>query len=497
MTKELARRWFAAQPGIKLVNAYGLTETSDDTNHEVMDRAPEGQTVPLGRPVNNVRVYVVDEHLAPVPLGAPGEIAFSGVCVGRGYVNDPERTRLAYLPDPHRDGERLYRSGDYGRWLPDGKLEFLGRRDAQVKVSGFRIEIGEIQEALMRVPGVRAGCRRRRRARRSEQAARGLLLQQRAARRPRAARPAGRVAPRLHDPDRVSPHGRPAADRQRQGRPQSADGARRRARGRRRGPGAPEHAGRAAARRGLGHGARHAGGPDRPAGRLLRPGRHVARGAEAGGRAGPRGDAPRGHPAPGPRRSRGADRRWRRAALRAASGGGAAGLDTASRGKPPIVRVDRPADVSGWAAENRDDLREIVAEHGSVLVRGLGLRDAGEVGAVFQRLAGSLMPETEAFASRRAYSDGVYSSSTWPATQPMCMHHELSYALEFPGLLLFACLNAPGEGGATAVAGSRGGARRSARRPRRTVRARRVAAHPQLQRRDRRVDPRGVRHRRP
>jgi alpha-ketoglutarate-dependent taurine dioxygenase len=131
-----------------------------------------------------------------------------------------------------------------------------------------------------------------------------------------------------------------------------------------------------------------------------------------------------------------------------------AGLDAASRGKPPIVRLDRPADVSGWAAENRDDLREIVAEHGSVLVRGLGLRDAGEVGAVFQQLAGRLMTETEAFASRRAYSDGVYSSSTWPATQPMCMHHELSFALEFPGMLLFACLNAPGEGGATAVAGS-------------------------------------------
>ena len=90
---DLVRRWFAARPGIELVNAYGLTETSDDTNHEVMDRAPEGERVPLGRPVANVRVYVVDEQLVPVPLGAPGEIVFSGVCVGRGYVNDPERTR--------------------------------------------------------------------------------------------------------------------------------------------------------------------------------------------------------------------------------------------------------------------------------------------------------------------------------------------------------------------------------------------------------------------
>ncbi|AVH60389.1 MULTISPECIES: non-ribosomal peptide synthetase [Streptomyces] len=153
LKRELVQRWFTLQPGIKLVNAYGLTETSDDTNHEVMDAVPE--RVLLGRPVNNVRVYVVDEHLSLVPLGAPGLIAFSGVCVGRGYVNDPERTRAAYLDDPYRPGERLYLGGDWGRWHPDGKLEFLGRRDNQVKIRGFRIEIGEIENTLLRVPGVR------------------------------------------------------------------------------------------------------------------------------------------------------------------------------------------------------------------------------------------------------------------------------------------------------------------------------------------------------
>jgi amino acid adenylation domain-containing protein len=157
LKKELTQRWFAAQPGIKLVNAYGLTETSDDTNHEVMDSVPRRERVPLGRPINNVHVYVVDEHLSPVPLGAPGELVFSGVCVGRGYVNDPERTRRAFLADPHREGQRLYRSGDYGRWLPEGKLEFLGRRDTQVKISGFRIEIGEIENTLLRLPGVGEG----------------------------------------------------------------------------------------------------------------------------------------------------------------------------------------------------------------------------------------------------------------------------------------------------------------------------------------------------
>ncbi|MGW3626148.1 non-ribosomal peptide synthetase [Streptomyces sp. NPDC000880] len=157
LKKELTQRWFAAEPQIKLVNAYGLTETSDDTNHEVMDRVPERERVPLGPPVNNVHVYVVDEHLSPVPLGAPGAIVFSGVCVGRGYVNDPERTRLAFMADPHRKGRRLYRGGDYGRWQPDGKLEFLGRRDTQVKIRGFRIEIGEIENTLLRVHGVRDG----------------------------------------------------------------------------------------------------------------------------------------------------------------------------------------------------------------------------------------------------------------------------------------------------------------------------------------------------
>ncbi|WP_037763917.1 non-ribosomal peptide synthetase [Streptomyces sp. 142MFCol3.1] len=155
LKQELAERWFTAQPGVALVNAYGLTETSDDTNHEVMREAPD--RILLGPPVNNVRVHVVDEHLMPVPLGAPGLIAFSGVCVGRGYINDPERTRAAYLADPYRADTRLYLGGDYGRWHPSGKLEFLGRRDAQVKIRGFRIEIGEIENALLRVPGVRDG----------------------------------------------------------------------------------------------------------------------------------------------------------------------------------------------------------------------------------------------------------------------------------------------------------------------------------------------------
>jgi alpha-ketoglutarate-dependent taurine dioxygenase len=124
-------------------------------------------------------------------------------------------------------------------------------------------------------------------------------------------------------------------------------------------------------------------------------------------------------------------------------------------GKAPMLLVETPGDAPSWATEHKDALRPAVAEHGSVMVRGLDLRDAAEITAVFRQLATGLMIEREAFASRRIYSDGVYSSATWPANQPMCMHHELSYTLEFPGLMLFACLSAPTRGGATAVADSR------------------------------------------
>ncbi|WP_216206335.1 non-ribosomal peptide synthetase [Amycolatopsis aidingensis] len=150
----LVNRWFARFPSVPLVNAYGLTETSDDTNHAVL-RAPLATgRVPVGRPVRNVRIYLVDEQLRPVPLGAPGEIVFAGVCVGRGYINDPVRTNRAYLADPYFPGQRMYRSGDYGRWLPDGNLEFLGRRDAQVKIRGFRVELGEVENKMSTVEGV-------------------------------------------------------------------------------------------------------------------------------------------------------------------------------------------------------------------------------------------------------------------------------------------------------------------------------------------------------
>jgi alpha-ketoglutarate-dependent taurine dioxygenase len=122
-------------------------------------------------------------------------------------------------------------------------------------------------------------------------------------------------------------------------------------------------------------------------------------------------------------------------------------------GKPPILRVEATGDAASWAAENRNALHTLVVAHGALLVRGLGLRDAAESEAVFRQL-GSLMTEREAFAPRRRYSEGVYSASKWPPNQHMCMHHELSYALEPPGLMMFACLVPSTDRGETPVADS-------------------------------------------
>ncbi|GAA2774587.1 TauD/TfdA family dioxygenase [Saccharopolyspora taberi] len=119
-------------------------------------------------------------------------------------------------------------------------------------------------------------------------------------------------------------------------------------------------------------------------------------------------------------------------------------------GRPPVLRAT--GDPPGWAAEHRDALRAAVTEHGSVLVRGLGIADRDQAIEVFRRMGSTLMTEREAFAPRQTYAEGVYSSSKWPQNQPMCMHHELSYLLEFPGMMMFSCLTAPVEGGATAVA---------------------------------------------
>ncbi|MCP4654976.1 MAG: amino acid adenylation domain-containing protein, partial [bacterium] len=141
--------------GRRLVNAYGPTEaTVCTTAGRIID---PGGSPSIGRPVAASRVYVLDRHLAPTPIGVPGELAIGGAALARGYLGRPELTAARFLPDPCSGGagERLYRSGDLVRFLPGGELEFLGRIDQQVKIRGFRIELGEIEAVLDTHPGVR------------------------------------------------------------------------------------------------------------------------------------------------------------------------------------------------------------------------------------------------------------------------------------------------------------------------------------------------------
>ncbi|KGI79296.1 hypothetical protein IL38_24400, partial [Actinopolyspora erythraea] len=156
---DLCTRWFEYEPAVPLVNAYGPTECSDDVTHAVI--TPESRTddvrIPIGRVVRNTRLYVLDEALRPVPDGIPGELCVGGAGVGHGYLGDPVKTALAFVPDPlsGEAGARLYRTGDRVRYRADGQLEFLGRDDQQVKIRGQRIELGEVEAALRAAEEVR------------------------------------------------------------------------------------------------------------------------------------------------------------------------------------------------------------------------------------------------------------------------------------------------------------------------------------------------------
>ncbi|WP_367819480.1 amino acid adenylation domain-containing protein [Streptomyces sp. LMG1-1-1.1] len=158
VSPQVLTRWFKQCPEVPVVNAYGATEASDDTTHEVIRGMADGEQVTVGVPIRNVLVDVIGPDGLPVPDDTIGEVTFSGVCVGRGYINDPERTAEAFGDDPVRPGLRRYRTGDYGHWLPDGRLRFVGRRDEQVKISGVRVEVGEVESQLLRVPGVQTAC---------------------------------------------------------------------------------------------------------------------------------------------------------------------------------------------------------------------------------------------------------------------------------------------------------------------------------------------------
>ncbi|MDR3035758.1 MAG: amino acid adenylation domain-containing protein, partial [Kitasatospora sp.] len=160
---ELCTRWFARHPGIPLVNAYGPTECSDDVTHALLtaDRPGREGGVPIGSPVRNTRLYVLDQHGDPVALGVPGELYAGGAGVSRGYLGRPGLTAERFVPDPYGEpGARLYRTGDLVRWQAgdaggEPQLLFLGRIDDQVKVRGHRIALGEIEAALGEHPALR------------------------------------------------------------------------------------------------------------------------------------------------------------------------------------------------------------------------------------------------------------------------------------------------------------------------------------------------------
>lgn len=144
--------WLALYPETRVVNAYGPAEASDDVAQFIIDKRLDDacRKVPIGKPLPNLNIHILDEWLNQMPPGIKGEICISGIGVGLGYWNDPERTALAFTanPVPGSNGTVIYRTGDFGRWTPGGQLEFHGRSDSQIKIRGFRVEPGEIETQI-------------------------------------------------------------------------------------------------------------------------------------------------------------------------------------------------------------------------------------------------------------------------------------------------------------------------------------------------------------
>ena len=154
----LAIRIAARLPECRLINAYGPTENSVYTTaYTVANVSPEDRSIPIGRPIANDRVYILDKYLQLLPVGIVGDLYASGDGIARGYLYNPELTTEKFVPDPFstQDSARLYKTGDLARYLPDGNIEFIGRADKQVKVRGCRIELGEIETVISQHPDIR------------------------------------------------------------------------------------------------------------------------------------------------------------------------------------------------------------------------------------------------------------------------------------------------------------------------------------------------------
>ena len=154
---EWVRRFREIMPQATLLNLYGPTEVAADvTWYDTAQLSVDSLSVPIGRPIANTQIYLLDSHLNPVPIGVPGEIYVGGAGLARGYINNPDLAMDRFGPDPFSDdpAARLYRTGDLARYQPDGNIDYLGRRDYQVKIHGFRVELGEIEAALRQHPAI-------------------------------------------------------------------------------------------------------------------------------------------------------------------------------------------------------------------------------------------------------------------------------------------------------------------------------------------------------
>jgi len=154
---DLVAAWYRAVPGAGLHNLYGPTECAVDVSWWACPpSATPPAVVPIGRPIANTRLYVLDSAMRELPIGVAGELHIAGVQVGLGYHNRPDLTNERFISDPSgAPGERLYRTGDLARWRTEGVIEYLGRLDFQVKLRGHRIELGEIEQLVAGIDGVR------------------------------------------------------------------------------------------------------------------------------------------------------------------------------------------------------------------------------------------------------------------------------------------------------------------------------------------------------